>query len=441
MSEPGKEHAKQLLAPPAADCKERDSLPSLAALCSLGEDDLSRIDVAVFNLLSATGLPGAENLDIARLLDWLDDAAERVSLETRRHWYRFLHSPATYKDSPAYYCCYFLLQVLQEDFGVKYNPARAVDPSFQDPRRLPDFRDSRDLFIHGIIDGHGGTCGSMPVVYVAVGRRLGYPLKLVEARGHLFIRWEDPLGARFGFPERFNIEGAGYGMASFPDSHYETWPEPWTPAERAAGCYLKSLSPRGELAAFLATRAHCLIDNRRAADAIQALRWACALVPHDERQRNELARLLRSLCPSPEQLYERQMAIIRQKLWQQHHSFGTGGLHSDVVMPGHAPGCPCASCRKVRHAEGSGVRPVGHPTSCCCLHCKQAAPRANRAVPGHHPNCCCHQCKRAGGSGGAWARPSGHPPQCPCFQCQQASGAALQGWPGLPGAPPNPVFP
>ncbi|MGH7136431.1 MAG: transglutaminase family protein, partial [Pirellulales bacterium] len=285
-------------------------MPTLAALSGLDDKVLSQADVAAFNLLCATGLPGAENLEIGRLLDWLDDAAERVSLETRRHWYRYRESPGIYKNSRGYYCSYFLLQVLQEDFGVRYNATRAADPSFQDSRRVPDFRDSRDLFIHGIIDGHGGTCGSMPVVYVAVGRRLGYPLKLVETRAHLFIRWDDPLGTRFGVPERFNIEGAGYGMASYPDSHYETWPEPWTSAEFAAGCYLRSLSPREELASFLATRAHCLIDNRRPTEAIQAFRWASTLVPKDERYRNELARLQRWLCPSPQQIYERHMALV-----------------------------------------------------------------------------------------------------------------------------------
>jgi hypothetical protein len=46
------------------------------------------------------------------------------------------------------------------------------------------------LFLHGLTQGRGGTCLSMPVAYVAVGRRLGYPLKLVTAKGHLFARWE-----------------------------------------------------------------------------------------------------------------------------------------------------------------------------------------------------------------------------------------------------------
>src|SRR6516225_11983135 len=158
-------------------------------------ESIDEYDIAVLNIRCAQGLPGSENIDERRLIGWLDRAARKVKSETRRHWYRFNDSPNTYKNSPGYFCCYFLLQVLQEDFGVRYNPARVCDTQFQDPKCFdPDFRDSRDLFIHGMIDGPGGTCASMPVIYVAVGRRLGYPLKLVETRGHLFVRWDDPEG-------------------------------------------------------------------------------------------------------------------------------------------------------------------------------------------------------------------------------------------------------
>ena len=210
----------------------------------------------------------------------------RVDIETRRHWYRFVALPEKFKNSPGFFCCSFLLQVLQEDFGVEYNPLRVRDASFQNPRCLePDFRDSRDLFIHGIIDGAGGTCASMPVLYVAVGRRLGYPLKLVESRGHLFFRWDDPSGERFGVPERFNVEGTGYGISSFDDDYYRNWPEPWSSADHDGGWYLKSLSPFEELAAFLCTRGECLMDNGRLDEAIQAYQWVCRLMPQDKRYR------------------------------------------------------------------------------------------------------------------------------------------------------------
>ena len=54
------------------------------------------------------------------------------------------------------------------------------------PKFKPDFCQPEDVFIHGMIveGGKGGTCASMPVLYVAVGRRIGLPLYLVgNARG------------------------------------------------------------------------------------------------------------------------------------------------------------------------------------------------------------------------------------------------------------------
>ena len=63
----------------------------------------------------------------------------------------------------------------------------------------------------------------MPVLYVAVGRRLGYPLKLATTKGHLFARWD---GLDHSYPawrERFNIEGT-HGFSSYPDDYYKTWP-------------------------------------------------------------------------------------------------------------------------------------------------------------------------------------------------------------------------
>ncbi len=160
---------------------------------------LSSCDIALLNLVAARDLPATESLDIPACLDKLDDWAARVRIETLHHLYRFdaraSEPPSEYGYGSSFgrFLCYFLLQVLQEDCGVRYNPARKFQPNFCEPA---------DLFIHGILDekGAGGTCASMPVVYVAIGRRLGYPLKLVEGREHLFFRWDDPGGTFIRWP-------------------------------------------------------------------------------------------------------------------------------------------------------------------------------------------------------------------------------------------------
>ena len=112
----------------------------------------------------------------------------------------------------------------------------------------------------------------MPVLMVAVGRRLGYPLKLVTAKGHLFARWEDE-------QERFNIETAGRGLSTFPDSHYRSWPFRATPLEIKRERHLKSLTPQEELAVFLEIRAFCLKENGLYQQAIETLMRALDIIP------------------------------------------------------------------------------------------------------------------------------------------------------------------
>jgi hypothetical protein len=116
---------------------------------------LGKVDIAEMNLLCATDLSGAERLDIDRCLAKLDQWAERVRAETKRHAYR-LSDPSLaehYKGSASRFRAEFLLQVLQEDCGVHYNMDRVENI---------DFRRSQDLFLHGLIgDASGGTCVSI----------------------------------------------------------------------------------------------------------------------------------------------------------------------------------------------------------------------------------------------------------------------------------------
>jgi hypothetical protein len=368
MSKPNRKRQLLRRGKPARPRAERRH-STLQDVCNSPDLFLRRLDIAELNLLCASGLPGAEEINLDQTQTWLAKAARRVDYETRRHMYRFLATPASYNDSPGYFCCYFLLQVLQEDFGVKYNPARVRDPTFQDPKCLePDFRDSRDLFIHGIIDGPGGTCASMPVVYVAVGRRLGYPLKLVESRGHLFFRWDGASREALGSPERFNIDGAGHGISSFPDEHYRNWPETWTAAETAAGCYLKSLSQTEELAAFLATRGECLHDNGRMGDAIQAYQWVCALLPNDARYRWRLTTLIRR---SQKAILEIQETIafnrMARDLSQRQHLSQIAA--APVIYMSHGNSCMCRQCITARQ-QSSASRRSGHAPNCPCPLCR-----------------------------------------------------------------------
>jgi len=221
-------------------------LPAIDELVGLSDEELDKLDLAVTNLACAVELPGSEIIDATAMCAKLDVWAAHVGLETQKYAYDFYRRPAYFKDSFGQFCMEMLVTVLQQDFDVRYHPLRI---------RNVDFTRSEDLFLHGLLDGKGGTCCSMPVLYVAIGRRLGYPLKLVTSPEHLYLRWDDPKTG-----ERFNVDGTTRGFVSKPDAYYARWPRPVTAAERRYGNYFTSLTPRQELAEFLTTRAHALFD-------------------------------------------------------------------------------------------------------------------------------------------------------------------------------------
>lgn len=229
-------------------------------------------DIAEYNLLCASNLPGSQTLNIDEALTRVDEMAHHVDAEIRRNYHRFVANPSEADHSQAKYCVLMMVTVLQQDFGVSYNPTRI---------RNPDFRNSGDLFIHGMLDRSGGTCASMPVLYTAVARRLGWPMKLVHTHAHLFCRWDNMDGKHPFGKERFNLEATGQGANFFPDEYYERWPVPLSHESVERFGFLQSLTPEEEIADFLVMRGHCLEDNGRIAEACEAYRLSCVLDPKD----------------------------------------------------------------------------------------------------------------------------------------------------------------
>jgi hypothetical protein len=280
---------------------------------------IGECDIALLNLLCAEGLPGAENLNPPNCMATLDGWAERVRSETERHLYRYRANPREFESSEGYFRMLMMAVVLYEDFAVRYNPERMSTPGSLDANDH-FFADSRDLFLHGLVgtEVQGlrskvqslesrvqslsspspnplpeervaarrpainpqlstlsrplGTCSSMPVLYIAIGRRLGYPLKLVTTKSHLFIRWESAA-------ERFDLEATGRGMNRYDDEHFKQWPFPVTEEEIQADGYLKSLTPVEELALFLSLRGHCLKEAGRMSEAVASYAEAVRLAP------------------------------------------------------------------------------------------------------------------------------------------------------------------
>ncbi|HEV2248644.1 MAG TPA: hypothetical protein VGW37_18515 [Terriglobia bacterium] len=246
---------------------------TLAELVSLKLEQLGAVDIGVMNMLCAEGLPGAEGMRADAYRTTLDQWAEHVKSETARNFHHFREDPAHFYNSEAFYKMLMMAVVVYEDFGIRYNPKWMAPPS---ETRADDhfFADSRDIFIHGMVGPqHMGTCSSMPVFYIALGRRLGYPLKLVATKQHLFMRWDTPA-------ERFDMDATGKGLDRYDDDYYKKWPFPITEQEIQEEGYLKSLSPSEELSVFFAIRAACLKENGFYADAGVAFQAAYFYAPN-----------------------------------------------------------------------------------------------------------------------------------------------------------------
>lgn len=242
-------------------------IPNWQELAQFTEAQLATIDIALVNLACAIGLPGSERIDVDLCLDKLDEWATRVRGYTERCEPDFRRNPHRYKNSEAYFRSLSLVTALWKQCKVCYNEAK-----------IPEHVSLgvEDIFIHGIIQGQGGTCASLPVLCAAVGRRLGYPIKLASTRaakvGHLFVRWD-------GGGEYLNIEVTKTGLSCQPDNYYRTGIYALPPDHERWGYFLKSQTPYDELAGFLGERGNYLLEIGRHRQAANAFAWALVLQP------------------------------------------------------------------------------------------------------------------------------------------------------------------
>jgi hypothetical protein len=253
-------------------------------LIALPPERLEQVPLVKLNLLCAQALAEMTAPDLERYQSTIASWADRVMSETSRHWYRFQRNPSEFENSEAFFRMLILSVVLAEDFRIHYREDRKAAPgeAFMDDGF---FADPTAVFISGLLGpSRSGTCSSLPVLYVAIGRQLGYPLKLGTTRGHLFVRWEDSR-------ERFNVEATSHGLCRFDDEYYRHWPFEVGPAEEAAEGYLTSLTPVKEVALFLSIRGMCLREARRYAEAHEAFVVAARLDPNCKSYRLMASRL------------------------------------------------------------------------------------------------------------------------------------------------------
>jgi hypothetical protein len=246
----------------------RSPIPSLDELLHPDPDRFvaKYTDIAAVNLACARGLPGADESEFPEYLTLLDTIADAVRRETERSWRLLKLKPAQFNNSEAVFRLYTMEHVFRVRFNIRYDPLVHAIAGNGKPWKSSD---STEVFIHGILGAkRTGTCSSLPPFAIAVGRRLGYPLKLVLAPNHTLYRWDDG-------EEVFNMQHTEAGGDVWPDEHFYEWPRKWDETHYAINerthVWLHSMTPKQEVSKFLCNRAIVLRDIGRFGEALQAI--------------------------------------------------------------------------------------------------------------------------------------------------------------------------
>jgi hypothetical protein len=243
-------------------------VPTLNELLSTDPDHFiaKYSDIGAVNLACARGLPNCDESEFPEYLNLLDAIAEAVRKQTERSWRLFKLKPKEFNHSENVFRIFTMEHVFRAQFGIKYDPV--VREVTKDRKTLLSC-DSTEIFINGIVgEKRTGTCSSLPTFAIAVGRRLGYPLRLILVPNHTLYRWDDG-------KEVFNLQPTEAGGEVKTDDYFRAWPRQWNEVECEINArtqvWLYSLTPKKEVSKFLCNRALMLRELKRYDEAIQAV--------------------------------------------------------------------------------------------------------------------------------------------------------------------------
>jgi hypothetical protein len=97
---------------------------ALHRLIHLPPEQLADVDLALMSLLCATGLPGAEDVDIPKYLARVNEWADLVRREMPKYKGGFRRNPADFDNHKSVYDASILVTILKRDLGIRYNPER-----------------------------------------------------------------------------------------------------------------------------------------------------------------------------------------------------------------------------------------------------------------------------------------------------------------------------
>jgi len=228
------------------------------------------------NIAVARGIPGLEKLDYDTYRKTVDSWTDRFRrwLPTVEH--AFAQAPAKYENDLNFFRLGMLAQFLDKQIGIAYveEQKQAQNRGAKDVR----YTDPGHLLVHGLIDTKRGTCGTMPTLHVAIGRRLGWPVALACANSHYVCRYDDGKTVH-------NIEATDTGRGGFAAGSDDDYMKSEGISRRAVavGSDLRKLSAREMLGVFIQARARHYADTGKAIHAASDYALAHTLFPNSRK--------------------------------------------------------------------------------------------------------------------------------------------------------------
>lgn len=196
----------------------------------------TRFDVLRANLLIAKGIPRCERIDHERINAWYETLAQQirqhagvVGLTSEGRQF------VAQKGVPE-----FMMACANEVITRMRKISYADNDQTQ--AELP-----WHLFAHGVAQKEKGTCVTMAVMWKIVADKLGWPMHLRNAPTHLYLAWQD---GRY----ETNLEATD-SAKPVKDKVYRQR-EGISDEDYEKGRYMKNLTSRQILAAFVSTRAY-----------------------------------------------------------------------------------------------------------------------------------------------------------------------------------------
>jgi Transglutaminase-like superfamily len=150
----------------------------------LRDDD--SIDVGMASYLVAADLPAFRNLSPEQYNQTLNDLADRTAaiMTFGQRDQPFIYE----RPDPNWYVYTYASTMI--GLGMDY-PEVFKKFELSPGETTSMFADERNVFLPGLLETGKGSCISLPMLYLAIGQRLGLPVHLVTVGKHTFIRWED----------------------------------------------------------------------------------------------------------------------------------------------------------------------------------------------------------------------------------------------------------